>query len=56
MKWLSKLLAVLVLAVIYWFPIRRLLHRWGTTPEGLARRCPACALMSSPTNTDKPGR
>ena len=30
-------LLVVVLAVSYWFPIRRWFGRWGTTPADLAR-------------------
>jgi len=30
-------LAVLALAVMYWFPVRRWTNRWGATPSDLAR-------------------
>lgn len=31
------LLAVLALALLYWFPVRRWMNRWGATPFDLAR-------------------
>ena len=31
------LLVILTLAVLYWFPIRRWMSRWGTTPSDLSR-------------------
>jgi hypothetical protein len=43
-KQLSKLSAVLALAVVYWFPARRWFSRWGTTPEELARAMPGDRL------------
>jgi hypothetical protein len=49
-KRLSKLVAVLTLALVYWFPVRRWFSRWGTTPEELARVMPGDALIPSPTD------
>ena len=31
------LLVILALAVLYWFPIRRWMSRWGATPSDLSR-------------------
>ena len=31
------LLVILALAVLYWFPIRRWMNRWGTSPSDLTR-------------------
>jgi len=31
------ILVILTAAVLYWFPIRRWMSRWGTTPSDLAR-------------------
>jgi hypothetical protein len=39
-KQLPKLVAVLTLAMAYWFPVRRWFNRWGTTPDELARAMP----------------
>lgn len=49
-KLLSKLVAVLALAAVYWFPTRRWFSRWGTTPEELARVMPGDALIPNPTD------
>jgi hypothetical protein len=48
-KRLHKVVAVLTLAVVYWFPVRRWFRRWGTTPEELARIMPGDALIPNPT-------
>ena len=32
-----SLLVILTLAVLYWFPIRRWMSRWGATPSDLSR-------------------
>jgi hypothetical protein len=48
-KRLHKLVAVLTLAVVYWFPVRRWFRRWGTTPEELACMMPGDALIPNPT-------
>ena len=34
---LSTVLLILVIAVLYWFPVRRWFRRWGTTDEDLTR-------------------
>lgn len=44
-----KLVAGLTLATVSWFPVRRWLSRWGTTPEELARVMPGDALIANPT-------
>lgn len=49
MRRLPKLVAGLVFALVYWFPVRRWFSRWGTTPEELARVMPGDALISNPT-------
>ena len=51
-KRLPKLVAVLTLAVGYWFRVRRWFSRWGTTPDELARVMPGDALIANPTQTD----
>ena len=50
MKRLPKLGAGLVLAMVYWFPVRRWFSRWGTTPEELARTMPGDALIPDATD------
>src|SRR5579859_6140807 len=43
------LLVILTLAVLYWFPIRRWMSRWGTTPLDLARVMAGDGLLVDPT-------
>jgi hypothetical protein len=43
------ILAILTLAVLYWFPIRRWVSRWGTTPSDLARVMAGDGLLVDPT-------
>ncbi len=43
------LLATLTLATVYWFPIRRWMSRWGTTPSDLARVMAGDGLLVDPT-------
>ena len=42
------LFAILMLAVLYWFPIRRWMSRWGTTPSDLARVMAGDGLLIDP--------
>lgn len=46
---LPKVVACLMVAGAYWFPVRRWFGRWGTTPEELARVMPGDALIPNPT-------
>jgi hypothetical protein len=43
------LLLIVTLAVLYWFPIRRWMSRWGTTPSDLARVMAGDGLLVDPT-------
>ena len=43
--------AMLVLALGYWFPVRRWFSRWGATPDELAHAMPGDALIATPTHT-----
>ena len=43
------LLVILTLGVLYWFPIRRWMSRWGTTPSDLARMMAGDGLLANPT-------
>jgi hypothetical protein len=43
------LLIILPLAVLYWFPIRRWMARWGTTPSDLTRVMAGDGLIVDPT-------
>ena len=45
------LAAALTLAVGYWFPVRRWMSRWGTTPEEVARVMPGDAVIANPTHS-----
>ena len=48
---LPMLVGVLALTAVYWFPVRRMFTRWGTTPEELERVMPGDALIPNPTVT-----
>ena len=41
-------LAVLIVAALYWFPIRRWMNRWGATPSDLARVMAGDSLLPDP--------
>jgi hypothetical protein len=43
------LLVILTLAVLYWFPIRRWMSRWGATPSDLSRVMAGDSLLVDPT-------
>jgi hypothetical protein len=43
------LLVVLTFLVLYWFPIRRWMSRWGATPSDLARVMACDGLLVNPT-------
>ena len=38
-------LAILTLALLYWFPLRRWFARWGTTADEIARAMPGDSLI-----------
>jgi hypothetical protein len=46
---LSTLFVVLALAVVYWFPVRRWMARWGATPSDLTRVMAGDSLIVDPT-------
>lgn len=48
---LRRLLVILTLAMLYWFPIRRWLARWGTTPDDLTRVMTGDAIIVNPTHS-----
>ena len=43
------LLVILALAVLYWFPSRRWMSRWGATPSDLSRVMRGDGLLADPT-------
>jgi hypothetical protein len=47
---LPILVGVLALTAVYWFPVRRMFSRWGTTAEELACAMPGDGLIANPTN------
>ena len=46
---LPTLFAILTLSVLYWFPIRRWMSRWGATPSDLSRVMAGDGLLWDPT-------
>ena len=46
---LSTLFVILAVAVLYWFPVRRWMARWGTTPSDLRRVMAGDGLLANPT-------
>jgi len=46
---LSTLLVIFTFAALYWFPIRRWMGRWGTTPSDLSRVMAGDGLIADPT-------
>jgi len=46
---LPTLLAILAFLVLYWFPIRRWMRRWGTAPADLARVMAGDSLLVNTT-------
>ena len=46
---IPTLLVILTLAVLYWFPFRRWMSRWGTTPSDLSRAMAGDSLLANPT-------
>jgi len=47
-----RVLAALTLAALYWFPVRRWMGRWGSTPEERARVMPGDAVIPNPTHVE----
>ena len=45
---LVAILTIAVVAVVYWFPLRRWMSRWGATPSDLTRVMPGDALLVDP--------
>jgi hypothetical protein len=48
---LPTLLGVLIVAVLYWFPLRRWFGRWGTTRDDLTRVMSSDAIIVHPTHS-----
>jgi hypothetical protein len=46
---IPTLIVAVTLAVVYWFPIRRWMGRWGTTPSDLTRVMAGDGLIAHPT-------
>ena len=46
---LLRIVGVLALTAVYWFPVRRWFSRWGTTSEELARVMPGDAMIPDAT-------
>jgi len=43
------LVVILMFSVLYWFPMRRWMNRWGATPSDLTRVMAGDALLADPT-------
>src|SRR5678816_4093677 len=48
---MTMALAILAVVLLYWFPGRRWMARWGTTPDEVARVMPGDALIANPTHS-----
>jgi len=48
---MTMTLAILAVVLLYWFPGRRWMARWGTTPDEVARVMPGDALIANPTHS-----
>ena len=46
---LPTLVVILAFATLYWFPIRRWMNQWGTTPSDLSRVMAGDRLIADPT-------
>jgi hypothetical protein len=46
---IPTVLVILVLVLLYWFPLRRWFARWGTTPDDLTRVMAGDGLIADPT-------
>jgi hypothetical protein len=46
---IPALVVALALGVVYWYPIRRWMNRWGATSSDLARAMPGDGLIVDPT-------
>lgn len=46
---LPTLVAILTVAALYWFPIRRWMNQWGATQSDLARVMAGDSLLADPT-------
>jgi hypothetical protein len=46
---IPTLVVVLTLSLLYWFPLRRWMNRWGATPSDLTRVMAGDALLDNPT-------
>jgi len=44
-------LVLATIALLYWFPVRNWIARWGATPDERTRRMPGDALIVNPTHT-----
>ena len=44
-------IALVTLALVYWFPVRRWFGRWGTTSDERIRRMPGDAVIVKPTHS-----
>ena len=48
---MSYTIALVTLALVYWFPVRRWFGHWGTTPDERTRRMPGDAVIVDPTHS-----
>ena len=44
-------IALVTLALVYWFPLRRWFGRWGSTPDERTRRMPGDVAIPNPTHS-----
>lgn len=48
---LLAVLAIVALATVYWFPVRRRFGRWGTTPDEVTRVMAGDAVIADPNHS-----
>jgi hypothetical protein len=46
---IPTLVVVLTFSLLYWFPLRRWMNRWGATPSDMTRGMAGDALLENPT-------
>jgi hypothetical protein len=48
---ISRLLLILAIALLYWYPVRRWFNGWGTTADEVTHSMPGDQVIANPTNS-----